>query len=46
MNNDDYLAWSLQDKAMKAKEIVMDLVENHLSTILDQGVVSHRQREA
>ncbi|KLO17167.1 heme peroxidase [Schizopora paradoxa] len=40
MNNDDYLAWSLQDKASKAKEIIMDIVGNHLSTILDQGVVS------
>lgn len=40
MNNDDYLAWSLQTKASNATEKIIEVVENHLAQILDQGVVS------
>jgi len=40
MNHDAYLDWTLQDKASKTTEIVVDIVENHLSRLLGQGVVS------
>lgn len=42
MNNDEYLGWTLQDKASKTTEIIVDIVENHLARLLGQGVVSNR----
>ena len=42
MNNDEYLNWTLQDKASKTTEIVVDIVENRLSRLVGQSVVSTR----
>lgn len=45
MNNDDYLGWILQDKASKTAEIVVDIVEGHLSRLSGQSVVSQSSSE-